>query len=213
MKKLILKNIETNILTHKRILEDDRLINWIEIISSTIVEALKHKHKVFFAGNGGSFSDSFHIAAEFVGKFLVDREPMPAIALGGNNSIITAIGNDYSFEDIFSRELMALGMKGDVFVPISTSGNSKNILKAIKTAKSLGIETFGLTGGSGGSMISLCPCFCVPSKATPRIQEAHIMIGHIICEMVETKKYNGDIHVTEVSISRPAFSALTPELS
>ncbi|MCZ6593876.1 MAG: SIS domain-containing protein, partial [Bacteroidetes bacterium] len=131
----------------------------------------------------------------------------------GNNSIITAIGNDYSFEDIFSRELMALGMKGDVFVPISTSGNSKNILKAIKTAKSLGIETFGLTGGSGGSMISLCPCFCVPSKATPRIQEAHIMIGHIICEMVETKKYNEDTHLSQVSISRPAFSALTPELS
>jgi len=143
--------------------------------------------KIFFAGNGGSFSDSFHLAGEFVSRFMFDRDALPALALGGNNSILTAIGNDYSFDNIFSRELDALGYEGDVLIAISTSGNSRNILELIKTAKKKKIQVYGLTGETGGCMKDLCSYICVPSKITARIQEAHIMIGHIICEIVEYK--------------------------
>ena len=118
---------------------------------------------------------------------MFDRNPLSALALGGNNSILTAIGNDYSFDNIFSRELDALGHEGDVLIAISTSGNSRNILESIKVAKKKKIQIYGLTGETGGCMKELCSCICVPSEITARIQEAHIMIGHIICEIVEHK--------------------------
>jgi len=142
-------------------------------------------NKVIFAGNGGSFADSIHLTAEFVSKFNFDRKPLSAIALGANNSIITSIGNDYSFEDIFSRELDALAREGDLLIAISTSGNSKNIIKVIEKAQAKGITVYCLTGEKGGAVSKICKCLKVPSNTTARIQEVHITIGHIICEIVE----------------------------
>ncbi|MCK4358967.1 MAG: SIS domain-containing protein [Candidatus Cloacimonetes bacterium] len=187
MHELIRNRIQESILCKSKITESDNIIKLINEISHTIVSALKKNNKVMFAGNGGSFSDAFHLAGEFVSRFMFDRDALPALALGGNNSILTAIGNDYSFDDIFSRELDALGHEGDVLIAISTSGNSRNILGLIKTAKNKKIQVYGLTGETGGCMKDLCPCVCVTSEITARIQEAHIMIGHIICEIVERK--------------------------
>jgi len=189
IKKRILSTIEDSISIKTEILNSEEIVSQIYNMSKKIVEAINNGNKVFFAGNGGSHSDSFHLAAEFVNRFMIERRPLPAIALGGNNSILTAIGNDYSFDNIFSKELEALGNKGDILIAISTSGNSKNILEVIKTAKKRNIDVYGLTGKTGGNMKDLCPCICVPSKNTPRIQEAHIMIGHIICEIVEKKLF------------------------
>ena len=185
MKQIIEKRIQESITVKKSIFANDNIKMQIEQLSLLVLEAIKNGKKVIFAGNGGSFSDSFHLAGEFVSRFLFDRPALPSIALGGNNSIVTAIGNDYSYEDIFSRELFALGNVGDVFIPISTSGNSKNIINSINTAKEKGIVVFGLTGETGGKMQSVCDCICVPSSDTARIQEVHILIGHILCELVE----------------------------
>jgi D-sedoheptulose 7-phosphate isomerase len=190
MKNLIQQRIRENNLIINEILNNASIINTIANISQEIISCIKSGKKVIFAGNGGSFSDSFHLAGEFVSRFMIDREPLPAIALGGNNSIITAIGNDYSFEDIFSREIKAIGTRGDIFIAISTSGNSRNILKAITVAKEIEIKTFGLTGNGNGAIINLCPCICIPSDVTARIQEGHILIGHIICEIVEMEIYS-----------------------
>jgi len=189
MENVIRKRIRESISVKNEILDSDEILEMINKISLEIIDCIKAGNKVLFAGNGGSFSDSFHLAGEFVSRFMFDRDPLPAIALGGNNSIITAIGNDYSFEDIFTREIRAVGRKGDVFIAISTSGNSKNILKAINVAKETGITVFGFTGDGNGTITSLCPCIKVPSGVTARIQEAHILIGHIICEIVENKIY------------------------
>lgn len=190
MNNLIVQCINESNLIKNEILNNADLLDTIGNISQEIINCIKSGNKVIFAGNGGSFSDSFHLAGEFVSRFMFDREPLPAKALGGNNSIITAIGNDYSFEDIFSREIQAIGTKGDIFIAISTSGNSRNILKAITVAKEIGIKTFGLTGDGNGTINTLCPCVCIPSGVTARIQEAHILIGHIICEIVEMKIFN-----------------------
>ncbi|MCK4890325.1 MAG: SIS domain-containing protein [Candidatus Aminicenantes bacterium] len=187
IKKLINTSIENSILVKTKILQSEEIISVIYDISIKIVEALYNGNKVFFAGNGGSHSDSLHLAGEFVSRFMFDRNAMPGIALGSNSSMLTAIGNDYSFDNIFSRELGSLGYEGDVLIAISTSGNSKNILELINTAKIMNINVFGLTGETGGEMKSLCTCICVPSEITARIQEVHIMIGHIICEIVEYK--------------------------
>ena len=137
-------------------------------------------------GNGGSAADSQHIAAEFVGRFAFDRPALPALALNVNTSCITAIGNDYGFEQVFSRQIEALGQAGDVAIGISTSGNSPNVVRAISVAKKKGLHTIGLTGRTGGTLKSTVDfCICVPSEETPRIQESHILIGHIISELVE----------------------------
>jgi D-sedoheptulose 7-phosphate isomerase len=189
MNNLIIQRIKESNLIKNEILKNNELIKIIEDISHEIVNCIKSGNKVIFAGNGGSFSDSFHLAGEFVSRFMFDRAPLPAIALGGNNSIITAIGNDYSFEDIFSREILAIGIKGDIFIAFSTSGNSRNILKAITIAKEIGIKAFGFTGNSNSTINTLCQCVCVPSIVTARIQEAHILIGHIICEIVERRMF------------------------
>lgn len=190
IKNLIIQRIAESNSVKNEILNNDQILDTIELISREIISSLKSGNKVIFAGNGGSFSDSFHLAGEFVSRFMFDREPLPAIALGGNNSIVTAIGNDYSFEDIFSREIQAIGTKNDVFIAISTSGNSKNILKAISAAKKIGIKTFGFTGDANGTIKNMCPCICIPSKVTARIQEAHILLGHIICEIVEKDMFS-----------------------
>jgi len=190
MHKIIQERLEESINVKKLILKDRQLLCLIEEIVNNIKEVLSKGNKVIFAGNGGSFADSIHLTAEFVSKFNFDRKPLSAIALGANNSIITSIGNDYSFEDIFSRELDALACEGDILIAISTSGNSKNIIKVIKKAQAKGNTVYCLTGGKGGVIAKICKCLRVPSDTTARIQEAHITIGHIICEIVEDQLCN-----------------------
>jgi len=162
--------------------------NLPRIISAAemIIKALKSGHKLFFCGNGGSAADSQHIAAEFVGRFQKERKAWPAIALTTDSSALTALGNDYSFDIVFSRQLQALGQKGDVLIAISTSGNSKNVLEALKQAKAMGISTIGVTGGSGGQLAPLSDIAIIAaSSKTARIQESHLVIFHSICELVE----------------------------
>jgi D-sedoheptulose 7-phosphate isomerase len=137
-------------------------------------------------GNGGSAADAQHIAAEMTGRFFRDRKPLPALALHGNTSSLTAIGNDYGYDEVFAREVTAHGRPGDVLLAISTSGNSRNVLRAIDAAREKRMAIVGLTGESGGKMLAECDvCLCVPSSSTPRIQECHILIGHTICELLE----------------------------
>jgi D-sedoheptulose 7-phosphate isomerase len=151
-----------------------------------IIGALKSGHKLFFCGNGGSAADSQHIAAEFVGRFQKERKAWPAIALTTDSSALTALGNDYTFDIVFSRPLQALGQKGDVLIAISTSGNSKNVLEAVKQAKLMGINTIAVTGGKGGQLAGLCNIVIIAaSSKTARIQESHLVILHSLCELVE----------------------------
>lgn len=173
----------------QRILNDTDLMALIYRVADTCKAALVDGKKIILAGNGGSFSDAQHISAEFTGRFLLERPSLPAIALGCNSSSMSAIGNDYGFDQTFSRELSSLGVAGDVFVPISTSGNSSNILTAIDVAVQKGLHVFGLTGYTGGKMKDRCPCIQVPSGSTPRVQEAHILIGHSICGYIEDALY------------------------
>jgi len=190
MQKIIQERLEESINVKKLILKDKQLLCLIEEIVNNIKEVLSKGNKVIFTGNGGSFADSIHLTTEFVSKFAFDRKPLSAIALGANNSIITSIANDYSFEDIFSRELDALAREGDLLIAISTSVNSKNIIKVIKKAQAKGITVYCLTGEKGGAVSKICKCLKIPSNTTARIQEAHITIGHIICEIVEDQLCN-----------------------
>jgi len=186
MKKFILSQIKKSYEIKKKILENEKIINEILEIGNILVDVYKKGNKLLIAGNGGSAADAQHIAGELVSKFYFDRPALPAIALTTDTSIITAIGNDYGYEYLFSRQIEANGIRGDAFLGISTSGNSKNILQGIKTAKEKGLITICLTGESGGKMKNLCDyCICVPSRETPRIQEAHILIGHILCSVIE----------------------------
>jgi len=172
--------IKREILTNKRILKI------IDKVSKEIIKAFKNKNKVLLCGNGGSAADAQHIAAELSGRFYLDREPLFAEALHCNTSFLTAVANDYSFEDVFARAVKAMGKKGDILIGISTSGNSANVIRAIKVAKEIGMITVGMTGKTGGKMKDICHYLIrVPSTDTPRIQETHILIGHIICEIVE----------------------------
>jgi len=174
----------------KVIYNDLKMIKLIEKVSKKTIKAYRNGNKTIIAGNGGSAGDAQHISAEFVGRFAFDRDPLPSIALTTDSSILTAVGNDYGYKNIFSRQIQANGVMGDIFIAISTSGNSRNIIKAIKQAKSKGIITIGLTNSNGGKMKDLCDyCICVPSMNTARVQEAHIMIGHIICAIVEEKLF------------------------
>ncbi len=162
------------------------LIPAIRRAAQTMIDSLRSGGKVLFAGNGGSAADAQHLAAELVNRFLKERAPMAGLALTTDTSIMTAIGNDYSFEDIFVKQVQALGKEGDVLLCLSTSGNSRNILKVLPVARSMGIVTIGLTGLGGGAMAGLIDqLIAVPSKATPRVQECHILIGHILCELIE----------------------------
>lgn len=190
MQTFIDQQIETSYRLKKAILEDRNLCGMIREVSEKCAEVYKSGHKTLLAGNGGSAADAQHIAGEFVSRFYFDRPGLASIALTTDSSILTAIANDYGFEKLFSRQLEANGAKGDMFIGISTSGNSKNIIEALKTAKENGIVTVGLTGASGGEMADLCDyCIKVPSQETPRVQEAHILIGHIICSVVEEELF------------------------
>jgi len=170
-------------------------IDMLRDMSLAVAESLRNGGKVMFAGNGGSFADAIHLAGEFVSRFTMEREPLSSIALGGNNSILTAIGNDYGYEDVFLREIKALGRPGDIFIGISTSGNSPNIVACIEAAESLGVQCFGMTGSKECKMHELCPCLKVPSPCTPRIQESHITAGHILCEIVEHMRCDPEFEI------------------
>ncbi len=151
-----------------------------------IAYAFTSDRKLMLCGNGGSAADAQHIAGEFINRFLLERPPLPAIALTTDTSVLTSIGNDYSFDDVFSKQVKALGMEGDILLAISTSGNSANVISAVKDARNQGIYTVGLTGGDGGKLATIVDmALVVKSNITPRVQEAHILAGHIICELVD----------------------------
>jgi D-sedoheptulose 7-phosphate isomerase len=185
--------IKSSIDTKQKLLQDEVLLKTIATTSDVIVNAFRDGKRVYFCGNGGSAADAQHLAAEFSGRFYKDRKALPAEALHCNTSYLTAVANDYSFDDIYSRLIDGIGAKGDVLVGLSTSGNSANILKAFETARNNGMITVGFTGESGGRMRSLCDHLInIPSADTPRIQESHIVVGHIICQLVEEKYFKPD---------------------
>lgn len=186
MRKTVTQQISHSIEVKKSILKDEAIINLIIKASFEVIKAYQTGHKTMLAGNGGSAADAQHIAGEFVSRFYIDRPGLPSLALSTDTSILTAIGNDYGYERLFARQVQAQGVAGDVFIGISTSGNSKNVVEALKTCRELGITTIGFTGEKVGIMDSFCDiCIKVPSEETPRIQESHILIGHIICCLVE----------------------------
>jgi D-sedoheptulose 7-phosphate isomerase len=167
-------------------LADAELIRLTEQVGDKCVEAIRRGNKVMFAGNGGSAADAQHLAAELVGKLSYDRPGLPSMSLTTDTSILTAVGNDYGYEDVFLRQVQSIGLKGDVFIGISTSGRSKNLVKALAGAREKGILTVGMTGQTGGDMKALCDiCLRVPSTDTQKIQEAQIVLGHIFCGLVE----------------------------
>jgi D-sedoheptulose 7-phosphate isomerase len=183
---LVLDRIQRSIEVKQALLSDETFRERVAQAAMQIVKSLRASGKVLFFGNGGSAADAQHLAAEFTGRYLKERRALPALALHGNSSAVTAIGNDYGFEFVFARQMEALGQAGDVAVGISTSGNSPNVLRALEVARSKGIYTVTLTGASGGAMKKLADCaLCIPSEETPRIQECHILAGHIICEIAE----------------------------
>ena len=183
--QLIRESINDSINVKQLILNSTALIDSLSRLVHEGIASIKNGGKIIFAGNGGSFADAQHLCAEFVARFKNDREPLPSIVLGANNSTLSAIGNDFGYEFVFSRELKALGSKQDILIALSTSGNSLNIINLVKSSQSAGINTWVLTGASGGEVSSLCNCIKVPSSDTARIQESHIMIGHIFCELIE----------------------------
>jgi D-sedoheptulose 7-phosphate isomerase len=171
------------------LLEDTELLARINDVSNRCIQTFKQGNRLLLAGNGGSAADAQHIAAEFVCRFNFERPALPAMALATNYSVMTAAGNDYSFDEVFAREIEANGRAGDLFIGISTSGNSMNILNAIEAARLKGIFTVGLAGTAGEIQQQADICLNVPSKSTPRIQECHILIGHILCEIVENNLF------------------------
>lgn len=176
--------LEESLEAKRRVIE--KSVPILESITEVLIKALKQGNKIFLFGNGGSAADSQHIAAELVSRFRRERKGLPAIALTTDTSILTAIGNDYSFDQVFARQIEALGEPGDVAIGISTSGNSPNVIKAIKTAKQMEMVTIGLTGESGGQLPDCVDfCFCAPTASTPHIQEVHITVAHAICDIVE----------------------------
>jgi D-sedoheptulose 7-phosphate isomerase len=190
MGKLIKEQIKASINVKQKILHNSALIAKIEQTSSIITSAYLKGKKTLLAGNGGSAADAQHIAGEFVSRFCFDRPGIPSIALTTDSSILTAVGNDYGYDKLFERQIQALGIAGDVFIAISTSGNSPNIINALVMCKKKKIISVGLTGAKGGRMEELCDiCIKVPSEETPRIQEAHILLGHIICCIVENELF------------------------
>lgn len=188
MKDKIKDIIEESIGVKKDVIKSQ--LDAIEKATSAIISTLRAQGKVILFGNGGSAADSQHIAAELVGKFLKERKALPAIALTTNTSILTAIGNDYSYAQTFARQLDALAEKRDIAIGISTSGKAANVIEAMELANRKGITTIALTGGDGGGLAKIAKIsIIVPSKVTPRIQEAHITIGHIICQLVEDELF------------------------
>jgi len=192
MKSYIKDQIKKSYETKQNIYNNDDLLNKIEIVAKKCVKIYRAKSKTILAGNGGSAADAQHIAAEMVGRYGFDRPSLPSLALTTDTSALTAIGNDYGYEHVFSRQLEGMGQDGDLFIGISTSGNSLNIVKAFESAKKNNIMTVALVGKDGGEMAKLADiALIVPSNSTPRIQESHILIGHILCDIIE-KEIFGD---------------------
>lgn len=191
MSKRVKEIISASIETKQKVLADEKMLQTICDAVNAIADVFKDGKKVLFCGNGGSAADAQHLAAEFSGRFYKDRAALPSEALHCNTSYLTAVANDYSYDVIYSRIIEGTGLPGDVLVGLSTSGNSPNIVKAFEAAKAKQMITVGFTGESGGKMKELSDyLFNIPSKDTPRIQESHILIGHIICELVETKLFS-----------------------
>jgi D-sedoheptulose 7-phosphate isomerase len=184
--QLIADRVRESVEVKNAILEDEVLLDLVQGAAIACIQSIECGGKIILFGNGGSAADAQHIAAELVGRYLRERRALPAIALPANTSAVTAIGNDYSFDDVFSRQLEAMGSKGDVAFGISTSGKSRNVIRALSTARAKGLVTIAMTGATGGALSSRVDyCLCVPSESTPRIQEAHILIGHSVCEIIE----------------------------
>jgi len=187
-----IKNIiQSSIDVKQRVLQSQELLNTVQEVVQAITSSLKNGGRIYFCGNGGSAADAQHLAAEFSGRFYTDRKALPAEALHCNTSYLTAVANDYGYEVIYARLIDGIGNNGDVLVGLSTSGNSGNIVKAFEVARKNGITTVGFTGSDGGTMKSLSDHLInIPSNDTPRIQESHIMIGHIICQLVEENYFS-----------------------
>jgi D-sedoheptulose 7-phosphate isomerase len=190
MKEIIIRAFDESIRVKQAFLREnlDTLVKAVE----AIIAALENGKKLFLFGNGGSAADAQHIAAEFVNRFLVERRPLPAIALTTDTSVLTSIANDYDYREVFARQLRALGAEGDIALAISTSGNSANVLAAIDACKELKIATIGLTGGTGGKMAGKVDFLLQASAGqnSPRIQETHILVGHVICELIDKKFFS-----------------------
>ena len=190
MRGYIRNQITSSCDVKQKILADDELCDLIGEVSARAVEVYRSGHKTLFAGNGGSAADAQHLAGEFVSRFHLERPGLPSIALTTDTSILTAVGNDYGYERLFARQIEANGVAGDMFIGISTSGTSKNIVEAMEACRDKGILSVALTGESGGLLAGRCDyCIRVPSTSTPRIQESHILIGHIICSIVERELF------------------------
>ncbi len=186
MKHTIQNIIAESVSVKQKLMADEAAMSQIEQVANKMIESYRAGGKTLFAGNGGSAADAQHLAAELVNRFTFDHDGIPALALTTDSSVVTSISNDYNFDVLFSRQVKALGNAGDVFIGISTSGNSANILQAFDVCREKKIFTVGLTGGTGGKMAGKCDvCICVPSTVTARIQETHILIGHILCGLVE----------------------------
>jgi D-sedoheptulose 7-phosphate isomerase len=178
--------IKESMAVKSRLLSDEKLLKTLVDITELIAQAFKKGSRIYFCGNGGSAADAQHLAAEFSGRFYLDRDALPAEALHCNTSYLTAVANDYSYDEVYARLIRGIAHRGDILVGLSTSGNSKNILKAFETAREKGVITIGFTGSAGGKMKELSDFLIkVPSSDTPRIQEAHILVGHILCQFVE----------------------------
>lgn len=184
--QLVRERLRESIEVKQAILANQELIELIQGAALACIRALETGGKLILFGNGGSAADAQHLSAELIGRYLRERRALAAMALTTNTSSLTAIGNDYSYEEVFSRQMEAIGNKGDVAIGISTSGNSQNVIRALLVAKKKALVTVGMTGSSGGEMRDKTDyCLCIPSEHTPRIQEAHIAVGHILCEIIE----------------------------
>ncbi len=190
MTEIIKSILQTSIDTKEKVLQDEALLATIGEVVDACTRAFEAGNKVLFCGNGGSAADAQHLAAEFSGRFYTDRNPLPSEALHCNTSYITAVGNDYGYENVYSRAVKGHGKAGDILVGLSTSGNSENILRAFDVAHEMGMKTVGFTGQTGGKMAPKSDYLInIPSSDTPRIQECHITVGHIVCQLVEAKLF------------------------
>ncbi len=186
---LIASRVADHIALASSLLQDERYLAAVTSAAAAMVAALRSGHKVLFFGNGGSAADAQHLAAELTGRFLRERRSLPGLALSTNTSAVTAIGNDYGYDEVFARPLSGLGAAGDIAFGLSTSGNSPNVLRAMHVAKEKQMVTVGLSGRAGKLAAQVDHAICIPSDATPRIQEAHILTGHILCEIIETELF------------------------
>ena len=192
MRAVVVESIARTRNILEKLMADEVALGEIERVAGCCIVAIRNGGKILLAGNGGSAADAQHIAGEFVSRFAFDRTGLPAFSLVTDSSVMTAIGNDYGYEQLFSRQIQSVGNPGDVFIAISTSGRSPNILAALREAQIKGLVTVGFTGENGGAMLELCDyCVQIPSDRTPKIQEGHIVVGHIVCGIVEQRIFSG----------------------